>query len=298
MVSGVGPELGVGIPHPANDLRHICNFFIPTGERTQSSSTSERRLEALPREEDFQCRDWPTLADEFVEYCAVPDVDGECDLQLSLLMTDVNGIPTAGKSQIIVAVVDHVLHFRIFNGDGKVVVDTNEKRLTEQAPKIEVFRKLLESLWLSQSLPGARRTRSSPLSHQSSVTLRMVYTSWAAFRRMRRFTPNSERAFNLIWALIEFGAIETGTNTGGRRRRARWNHCRGRRAVEGRKGDAFREGVETPSPPDRAHHRYVHPNYYDSPKEHFDQSETPLPLLNLKAGTCDRVICIKNRMAQ
>ena len=62
-------------------------------------------------------------------------------------VNDVSGIPTAGKSLIIVAVVDHVLHFRIFDGDGKVVVDTDEKKLTEQARPIEDLRKQLESLW-------------------------------------------------------------------------------------------------------------------------------------------------------
>ena len=46
---------------------------------------------------------------------------------------DVGGIPTEGKNLIIVAAVDHVLHFRIFDGDGKVVLDTDEKRLAAQA---------------------------------------------------------------------------------------------------------------------------------------------------------------------
>jgi hypothetical protein len=63
----------------------------------------------------------------------------------------VSGIPTEGKRLIIVAAVDHVLHFRIFGGDGKMVVDTDEKRLIEEAAQIGAFRgglrMQLKDLW-------------------------------------------------------------------------------------------------------------------------------------------------------
>jgi len=59
----------------------------------------------------------------------------------------ISGIPTAGKSLIILAVVDHLLQLRVFDGDGKPVVDTNEKRLMEQRRPIQDLRKQLESLW-------------------------------------------------------------------------------------------------------------------------------------------------------
>ena len=72
---------------------------------------------------------------------------GEFDLRLMFSLNDVSGIPTEGKNLIIVAAVNHVLHFRIFGGDGKVVVDTDETRLPEQARQIEDLRKQLESLW-------------------------------------------------------------------------------------------------------------------------------------------------------
>ena len=52
-------------------------------------------------------------------------------------LNDVSGIPTEGKNLIIVAAVNNVLHFRIFKGDGKVVVDTDEKTLTKKARQIE-----------------------------------------------------------------------------------------------------------------------------------------------------------------
>ena len=70
---------------------------------------------------------------------------------------DVSGIPTAGKNLIIVAAVDNVLHFRIFDLDGKVVLDTDEKRLAEQGRQIKDLRKQLESLWPPHELTGSER---------------------------------------------------------------------------------------------------------------------------------------------
>ena len=66
-------------------------------------------------------------------------------VQLMSSLNDVSGIPK-GKNLIIVAAVSNVLHFRIFDGDGKAVVDTDEKRLTEQARQIEDLRDSLETL--------------------------------------------------------------------------------------------------------------------------------------------------------
>jgi len=61
-------------------------------------------------------------------------------------VNDVSGIPAEGKDLIIVAAVNGVLHFRVFDADGKVAVDTDEKRLTEQVRKTEDLRKQLETL--------------------------------------------------------------------------------------------------------------------------------------------------------
>ncbi len=68
-------------------------------------------------------------------------------VRLMSSVNDVSGIPTAGKRRIIVAVVDQVLHFRIFDGAGKMVVDLDETKLTAQGGPIEDLRKQLQSLW-------------------------------------------------------------------------------------------------------------------------------------------------------
>ena len=62
-------------------------------------------------------------------------------------LNDVSGIPTVGQNLILVAAVNNVLHFRLFDADGKMVVDTDEKRLTGQTRQIEDLRKELQRLW-------------------------------------------------------------------------------------------------------------------------------------------------------
>ncbi|HKM54005.1 MAG TPA: peptidylprolyl isomerase, partial [Isosphaeraceae bacterium] len=83
---------------------------------------------------------------------------GGFDLRLISSLNDASGIPTEGKNLIIVAAVNHVLHFRIFDGDGKVVEDTDE-RLTEKARQIEDLRKQLESLWPPHELTASEKGR-------------------------------------------------------------------------------------------------------------------------------------------
>jgi hypothetical protein len=68
------------------------------------------------------------------------------DLRWMSALDSEEDIPKAGKSLIVVADVGGVLHFRMFDGDGNAVVDTDKTRLTEQARPIEDLWKQLESL--------------------------------------------------------------------------------------------------------------------------------------------------------
>jgi len=106
------------------------------------------------------------------------------DLRLMSSLNDVSGIPSEGKNLIFVATVNNVLHFRIFDGDGKVVVDTDEKRLTEQARQIEDLRKQLKSLWPPHELTTSDKGRvvtavTSIVGHTKSDRTLPFY--WAAF---------------------------------------------------------------------------------------------------------------------
>ena len=85
---------------------------------------------------------------------------GKYNLQVMSPVNVVDDIPTGDKDLIIVAAVDNVLHFRMFDGDGKVVVDTDEKRLTGgQAQEIEDLRKQLVGLWPPHELTGSEKDR-------------------------------------------------------------------------------------------------------------------------------------------
>src|SRR5262249_34865970 len=72
-------------------------------------------------------------------------------------VTGASRIPTEGKNLVVVAAVDRVLHFRIFDGDGKMVVDTDEKQLTEQVRAIEHLRNQLGDLWPPHELTGKEK---------------------------------------------------------------------------------------------------------------------------------------------
>jgi WD40 repeat protein/uncharacterized caspase-like protein len=82
-----------------------------------------------------------------------------CALQLLSSVNDVSGIPKEGKRLVIVAIVDQVLHFRIFDRDGKMIVDADAKHLTEHARPIDDLRKQLESLWPPHELTESEKVR-------------------------------------------------------------------------------------------------------------------------------------------
>ncbi|MBX6312515.1 MAG: DUF4190 domain-containing protein [Isosphaeraceae bacterium] len=81
------------------------------------------------------------------------------DLRLMSSVNDASGLPSEGKNLIIVADVDHVLHIRVFDGDGKMIVDTDETRLPQQARPLEDLRSLLESLWPPHELTRSEKDR-------------------------------------------------------------------------------------------------------------------------------------------
>ncbi len=93
------------------------------------------------------------------------------DLRLMSPESDVSGIPTEGKNLVVVAAVGEVLHFRIFDSDGKKAVDTDEKRLTGQARQIEYLKRQLQGLW-----PPHKMTRSEEDRVIPAVTSIVGYT--------------------------------------------------------------------------------------------------------------------------
>ena len=122
------------------------------------------------------------------------------DLRWMSSLNDVSGIPTAGKNLIIVADVNNVLHFRIFDGDCKVVVDTDEKRLTEQAPQIKDLRDLRKqlesSLWPPHELTRSENGRiitavTSIVDHIRPIRRALLTESNTVFGQ--HYSPKGER---------------------------------------------------------------------------------------------------------
>ena len=84
---------------------------------------------------------------------------GWWDLQLISAVKDVGGIPDKGDRLIIVADVDHVFRFRIFDVHGRQVVDTDETKLTSMAPRIGALRTQLAGFWPPQRPTHAERVQ-------------------------------------------------------------------------------------------------------------------------------------------
>ncbi len=82
-----------------------------------------------------------------------------CDLRLMSSVKSASDIPARVRDRIIVADVEHVLHFRTFDGEGKVKVDTDELKLAGQARQIEDLRKQLVGLWPPHELTRAEQAR-------------------------------------------------------------------------------------------------------------------------------------------
>jgi hypothetical protein len=95
----------------------------------------------------------------------------ESDLSLMSAVSDMSDVPKLGKNVVIVADVDHVLHFRIFDRDGRMIVNTDEKRLKGQARQIEELRKQLKNLW-----PPRELTENEKCEVITAVTSIVVHT--------------------------------------------------------------------------------------------------------------------------
>jgi len=79
------------------------------------------------------------------------------DLRLMSSESDVSRIPTSGQNLVIVADVKGVLHFHIFDADGKIVVDTDATRLTTKAGPIADLKKQLDNLRSPHDLTRAEK---------------------------------------------------------------------------------------------------------------------------------------------
>jgi hypothetical protein len=113
--------------------------------------------------EEFQVRNG---CDQIVMGCRIPafqpleefHIRGWGDLKL-VAVKDIGSIPDECRNTIVVANIENVLYFRVFDEDGKTVVDTNETRLTSKARPIGDLRNHLENLWPPRKLSQEEKHR-------------------------------------------------------------------------------------------------------------------------------------------
>ena len=129
------------------------------------------------------------------------------------LMPDVGSIPEHGKNLLIVAAMKDVLHFRFFDGVGLQTVDTDEKRLAEQAGPIENLRKQLRGLWPPHVLTESDKDRvitavtsivGYSYKDDKDLTVRLAYDNKAS--AVARVNLNGDRVF--IESIHRYGKPE------------------------------------------------------------------------------------------
>ena len=87
----------------------------------------------------------------------LPEPEG-LDVRLMPSLMALNDIPNDGEDLIILAAVSGALHIRMFDDVGKMVVDTDESRLSDRAGQVEVLKKQVADLWPPHKLtPNEKR---------------------------------------------------------------------------------------------------------------------------------------------
>jgi PhoPQ-activated pathogenicity-related protein len=80
------------------------------------------------------------------------------DLRLMPSVDDASGLPASGKDLIVVAAVDNVLHFRLFDGEGRMDVDTSETKLTKKSKQLADLRNQLVRLGTIRKLAEGEKS--------------------------------------------------------------------------------------------------------------------------------------------
>ena len=81
-------------------------------------------------------------------------------------------VPATGESQVIVAKIDDLLHFRIFDGQGKLVRSSNEGELGVQGEHLAIVKARLNGLWDKKNL-----TKAEQLAVVTAVASLLDYTN-------------------------------------------------------------------------------------------------------------------------
>ena len=119
--------------HRARGLREIAHVAVARGRRNEliAAVSQAKYSNLLPTMH-------AVLAEEYLNL--------RYDVRLMFSVKHVSGMPTAGRKLVVAADVDHVLHFRIFDDDARLVVETDEKAIMGKAEPLKDLRVQLEKL--------------------------------------------------------------------------------------------------------------------------------------------------------
>jgi RNA polymerase sigma factor (sigma-70 family) len=135
--AAVGPRIGVGTgaPGPAQD--QDAGRAPPVAPNAVAHPTAGHRpADEIVKEIEAALA---TAAEPELGYA------GAGELRLMPNVNDLNSLPSAGKRLFIVADLNHALHLRMFDLEGKMVLDSDAKRFT--STWVEYLQKLVPRLW-------------------------------------------------------------------------------------------------------------------------------------------------------
>jgi hypothetical protein len=132
---GAGIGVGTGASHPARD-QDAGQAPAVASHSVAHPTAGHRPADEIVNEIEAALA---TAAEPGLGYA------GAGELRLMPNVNDLNALPPAGKRLFIVADVDHVLHLRMFDLEGKMVLDSDAKRFT--STWVEYLQQLVPTLW-------------------------------------------------------------------------------------------------------------------------------------------------------
>lgn len=135
------------IPLGTRDQVHDA-FGLPIAVGTVDGN----RFEEFQVQEGHDAVAWRNTASDF-QPLEEFHIQGLGELGL-IVVKDIGDIPAKGKNLVVMAQIEDVLHFRLFDENGIIVVDTDETKLPTRAGLIADLRKQVGNLWADHVITG------------------------------------------------------------------------------------------------------------------------------------------------
>ncbi len=141
---GAGIGVGTGAPDPARD-QDAGRAPAVASHAVANPTADHRPADEIVKE-----------IEAALAMAAQPELGYAADGELRLMpnVNDLNALPSAGKRLIIVADVNHALHLRMFDLEGKMVLDSDAKRFTNTW--VDYLQQLVPTLWPPAQAHGDR----------------------------------------------------------------------------------------------------------------------------------------------